>query len=132
VDYAAPVGTPVWAPATGKVIMAERKPGSGNTIVLSHSGGLQTKYYHLSRFARGLRVGKSVQQKEVIGYVGNTGISTGPHLHFSVVKNGKFIDPAKLVVTRETSAPRRAEFLDEVRKQLAVMKTVVPVLATKN
>lgn len=131
VDYAAPVGTPVWAPASGKVMMAERKPGSGNTIVLSHSAGLQTKYYHLSRFAKGLRVGKSVVQKEVIGFVGNTGISTGPHLHFSVVKNGKFIDPAKLVVTRESPAPRRAEFLDEVRKQLAVMKTVVPVLAAK-
>lgn len=131
VDYAAPVGTPVWAPASGKVTMAEKKPGSGNTIVLSHAGGLQTKYYHLSRFAKGLRVGKSVQQKEVIGFVGNTGITTGPHLHFSVVKNGTFIDPSKLIVTRESPAPKRAQFLDEVRKQLAVMKAVVPVIAAE-
>ena len=131
VDYAAPIGTPVWAPSSGKVVEAAMKPGSGNTIVLSHPSGLQTKYYHLSRFAKGLKVGKAVAQKEVIGFVGTTGLSTGPHLHFSVVRNGQFIDPSTLGVTREASAPNRPAFLDMIRKRQAALKSVTPMMATK-
>src|SRR5204862_457700 len=83
----APVGTPVWASAGGRVVEVGLKRGSGNTIVLAHTNGLTTRYYHLSRYARGLHVGQAVRQKDVIGYVGTTGLSTGPHLHFSVTKN---------------------------------------------
>ncbi len=129
VDYAAPVGTPVWAPASGKVVQAEMMRGSGNTIVLAHANGLQTRYYHLSRFARGIRPGKQVQQKEVIGFVGTTGLSTGPHLHFSVVKNGHFIDPAKLTVQREPGPPNRRAYLDAIRQRLAILKSLPPVVA---
>jgi murein DD-endopeptidase MepM/ murein hydrolase activator NlpD len=129
VDYAAPVGTPVWAPAGGKVLQAEMMRGSGNTIVLGHAGGLQTRYYHLSRFAKGLRAGKQVQQKEVIGFVGTTGLSTGPHLHFSVVKNGQFIDPAKLPVQREAGPANRVAYLDAIRARLAILKSLPPVVA---
>jgi murein DD-endopeptidase MepM/ murein hydrolase activator NlpD len=88
IDYAAPTGTPVWASATGRVTEVGLKRGSGNTIVLAHANGLSTRYYHLSRYARGLHVGQQVKQKEVIGFVGMTGLATGPHLHFSVTKNG--------------------------------------------
>ena len=101
IDYAAPVGTPVWASAGGRVVECEMKRGSGNTVVIAHANGLSTRYYHLSRFARGLHPGQSVKQKDVIGFVGTTGLSTGPHLHFSVTKNGAFVDPSKLQVSRD-------------------------------
>lgn len=129
VDYAAPVGTPVWAPAGGKVLQAEMMRGSGNTIVLGHANGLQTRYYHLSHFAKGLHPGKQVQQKEVIGFVGTTGLSTGPHLHFSVVKNGQFIDPAKLQVQREAGPANRVAYLDAIRARIAILKSLPPTVA---
>jgi murein DD-endopeptidase MepM/ murein hydrolase activator NlpD len=129
IDYAAPVGTPVWATSAGKVAEVGMKPGSGNTIVINHGSGLQTRYYHLSRFAKGLKMGKSVEQKEVIGYVGTTGLSTGPHLHFSVYKNGTFVDPAKLTISREAGVANRAAYLDAIRPRMAAMRALTPVVA---
>jgi murein DD-endopeptidase MepM/ murein hydrolase activator NlpD len=129
VDYAAPVGTPVWASMAGKVVQVGMMRGSGNTIVISHANGLQTRYYHLSRFARNLKVGKQVQQKEVIGYVGTTGLSTGPHLHFSVVRHGQFIDPAKVPVLREPGPPKRAAFFAAIRPRLAALKSLSGAMA---
>ncbi len=129
IDYAAPVGTPVWAPASGKVLQAEMMRGSGNTIVLQHANGLQTRYFHLSRFAKGLKPGKQVAQKEVIGFVGTTGLSTGPHLHFSVVKNGHYIDPAKLSVQREPGPSNRVAYLEAIRSRVAILKSLPPVVA---
>ena len=129
VDYAAPVGTPVWAPASGKVVQAEMMHGSGNTIVLLHANGLQTRYFHLSRFAKGLKPGKQVAQKEIIGFVGTTGLSTGPHLHFSVVKNGQYIDPDKLPVQREAGPANRVAYLDAIRQRVAILKSLPPVVA---
>ena len=129
IDYAAPVGTPVWATSSGKVVEVGMKKGSGNTIVINHSNGLQTRYYHLSRFAKGLKPGKTVEQKEVIGYVGTTGLSTGPHLHFSVTKGGVFVDPSKLTISREPSVANRAAFLDAIRPRLAALRALPPVVA---
>jgi murein DD-endopeptidase MepM/ murein hydrolase activator NlpD len=129
VDYAAPTGTPIWASASGRVVEAGMKRGSGNTVVISHSGGLATRYYHLSRFAKGLTVGKLVNQKEVIGYVGTTGLSTGPHLHFSVTRNGAFVDPAKLQITREAPVANRGAFLETIRPRIAALKSLAPVVA---
>jgi murein DD-endopeptidase MepM/ murein hydrolase activator NlpD len=129
VDYAAPVGTPVWAPAGGKVVQAEMMRGSGNTIVILHANGLQTRYFHLSRFAKGLKPGKQVQQKEVIGFVGTTGLSTGPHLHFSVVKNGQYIDPDKLPIQREAGPANRIAFLEAIRPRVAILRSLPPVVA---
>jgi len=129
VDYAAPPGTPVWASMGGKVAQAEMMRGSGNTIVIQHGNGLQTRYYHLSRFAKNMKAGKQVQQKEVIGYVGTTGLSTGPHLHFSVVKNGQFIDPAKVSVMREAGPSNLKAFLSAVRPRVAALKSLPPVMA---
>lgn len=97
VDYAAPVGTPVWAVADGVVSYASTMGGYGKLVILKHRGGLETRYGHLSRFAAGLMVGTTVQQGRVIGYVGSTGISTGPHLHFEMRLNGKIINPLKKV-----------------------------------
>jgi len=105
-DYAAPVGTPVWASAGGRVVSASPAGGAGNLIVIDHGGGLRTYYMHLSRFASGLHAGQSVEQKQVIGYVGTTGLSTGPHLHFGVQVNGKWVDSLKLTPRRAAPVPR--------------------------
>ena len=94
VDYAAPTGTPVYAIGSGKVIAkAYQKGGGGNYVKIKHGNGYVTTYMHLSRYAKGLKVGDYVKQKQVIGYVGSTGISTGPHLDFRVHENGKPINP---------------------------------------
>ena len=104
----------------------------GNTVVLAHSNGLATRYYHLSKFARGLRVGQLVRQKDVIGFVGTTGLSTGPHLHFSVTRNGAFVDPSKLQVNRDPSVPDRAAFLAAIRPRIAALKAIVPSTVARN
>lgn len=93
VDYAAPTGTPVMSIGDGRVIERTYTKGGGNTIKIKHNSVYTTAYLHLSRFAKGLVVGKRVAQGEVIGYVGSTGMSTGPHLDFRVWKNGKPINP---------------------------------------
>jgi murein DD-endopeptidase MepM/ murein hydrolase activator NlpD len=132
VDYAAPTGTPVWASASGKVVECAMKPGSGNTVVVSHGNGLATRYYHLSRFAAGMKVGRQVRQKEVIGYVGSTGLSTGPHLHFAVTQNGAFVDPTKMQVTREAPVADRAAFLAATRPRLEALKGMAISAVAKN
>jgi murein DD-endopeptidase MepM/ murein hydrolase activator NlpD len=132
IDYAAPVGTPVWASASGRVIDMGMKHGSGNTIVLAHANGLNTRYYHLSRYARGLHVGQTVHQKDVIGFVGTTGLSTGPHLHFSVTKNGAFVDPSKLQVNRDAPVADRAGFMEAIRPRRAALQAIQPTAVARN
>jgi murein DD-endopeptidase MepM/ murein hydrolase activator NlpD len=107
VDYAAPTGTPVWAASSGVITQRGNGGGGGNMVVIRHGGGIETAYLHLSKFANGQKVGQRVPAKTVIGYVGATGLATGPHLHFGVKQNGRFIDPAKLVPTRTRSVPSR-------------------------
>ncbi|MBD3800521.1 MAG: peptidoglycan DD-metalloendopeptidase family protein [Campylobacterales bacterium] len=97
VDYAAPRGTPILAAGSGTIIFAGRTRGYGNVIKIRHSDGYVTLYAHQKAFRRGMRVGKQVKQGEVIGYVGTTGLSTGPHLHFGLYKNGRAINPARVV-----------------------------------
>jgi murein DD-endopeptidase MepM/ murein hydrolase activator NlpD len=96
VDYAASVGTPVVAVADGGVTFAGWKGGYGRFIEVRHSGGTETRYGHLSRIAPGVRPGGHVSQGQVIGYVGSTGLSTGPHLHYEMVQNGASINPLTL------------------------------------
>ncbi len=93
VDYGAPTGTPAHATATGTVTFVGRNGGAGNMVRLRHSNGYETNYLHLSRFAKGIRKGARVSQGQVVGYVGSTGWSTGPHLDYRVKKNGQWINP---------------------------------------
>jgi murein DD-endopeptidase MepM/ murein hydrolase activator NlpD len=93
IDYAAPTGTPVWAVADGTVRFAGRKGGNGIQVRLRHRAGYETYYNHLSRIAKGIRTGSRVSQKQVIGYVGSTGLSTGPHLDYRVARKGRFVNP---------------------------------------
>lgn len=107
VDYAAPVGTPVWAAASGVVVSRGPAGGAGNMVVLRHQGGLETLYMHLSKFADKVKVGDRIDAKTVIGYVGTTGLSTGPHLHFGVKQDGAFVDPTKLAPARSAGIGKR-------------------------
>lgn len=93
VDFAAPIGTPIYAAGDGRVVEAGRKGSYGNYVRIRHNGEYSTAYAHLNRFARGLKVGSRVKQGQVIAYVGNTGRSTGPHLHFEVMKGSRQINP---------------------------------------
>jgi murein DD-endopeptidase MepM/ murein hydrolase activator NlpD len=126
VDYAAPLGTPVWATAPGRVSFVGPRGGAGNAVLIEHANGMSSTYMHLSRFARGLAVGQQVRQKQVIGYVGMTGLATGPHLHFSVRINGGFVDPLKLKPSREApiAEKHRAEFADTVAPRLQTMAAI--------
>lgn len=96
VDYGAPTGTPVMTTADGVVIEARYSPGEGNFVRVRHSSRIDTYYLHLSRFAKGLKKGTKVTQGDVVGYVGMTGLATGPHLDYRVSENGKWLDPLKL------------------------------------
>jgi len=96
VDYGAPAGTPVMCTADGTVAFRGWKKGGGNTVEIRHRNGYTTGYLHLSRFARGLAVGSRVAQGDVIGYVGSTGLATGPHLDYRVTRNGAYINPLRL------------------------------------
>lgn len=107
VDYAAPTGTPVHAVADGVVTFKGWGGGGGNTLKIKHAGNLVTGYLHLSRFAKGIRQGSRVQQGDLIGYVGSTGTSTGPHLDYRIWKNGVNIDPLK--VPQEPAEPIKKE-----------------------
>ncbi len=112
VDYAAPVGTPVWAAAPGRIVGRSFMGGAGNCVILKHDNGMQTVYMHLSKFRQGQRVGERVKGKTVIGYVGTTGLSTGPHLHFGVKQNGRYVDPMKLKLSpgKPVAAKHRPAF----------------------
>ena len=94
IDYSAPVGTPVWAAGDGKVVLATSDSSSGRHIVLQHGSKYQTKYLHLSRFAKDIAAGQRVHQGQVIGYVGATGLATGPHLHFEFIEGGVHKNPS--------------------------------------
>ncbi len=119
VDYAAPVGTPVYSVGDGRVIMAEYQKGAGRIIKVRHNGVYTTTYMHLSRFAEGVRNGSYVHQGEVIGYVGSTGLSTGPHLDFRVSMNGHPIDPLKMESPpQEPVKPQNRAAFDSVKMAL--------------
>jgi murein DD-endopeptidase MepM/ murein hydrolase activator NlpD len=104
-DFGAPTGTPVYASSYGKIIKRGDYGPNGNFISIQHENGYDTGYSHLSRFEDGLKVGDNVKRMQVIGYVGSTGRSTGPHLHFSVRKNGQYIDPEALNLDALTVLP---------------------------
>lgn len=129
VDYAAPVGTPVYAIGSGKVIdKGYQANGGGNYIKIRHNSMYTTTYMHLSKFAKGLKVGDTVKQKQVIGYVGSTGISTGPHLDFRVHENGKPINPLtiKSQPKKPVSDANREEF-NAVCDSLASRLKAIPI-----
>jgi murein DD-endopeptidase MepM/ murein hydrolase activator NlpD len=118
-DYAAAWGTPVRATADGIVTHAGPEGGYGNLIEVRHANGIRTRYGHLSKFAKGLRVGQRVTQDQTIGYVGSTGLSTGPHLHYEFLVNGRATNPQRKDAGPVQAVPStlKPEF-DSLRSQL--------------
>lgn len=108
VDYAAPTGTPVKAIADGAVVRKSYDPNNGNLIRLRHPNSYESTYIHLSKFGRGIKKGSKVKQGDIIGYVGSTGLATGPHLDFRLFKNGAPINPLKLKSTPAGPVPAHA------------------------
>jgi len=96
IDYAARAGTPLWSVADGEVIFRGVNGGFGNLVKIRHAGGYVSYYAHMSGFSTGLKVGQKVRQQQIIGYVGQTGLATGPHVCFRVTKHGKYVNPASL------------------------------------
>lgn len=123
VDYAAPTGTPVKAAGQGKIVFVGRKGGYGNTIVLQHGSKYTTLYGHLSRFSKNLKSGMAVKQGQVIGFVGSTGLASGPHLHFEFRINGVHHDPLKVALPQADGLTGKAktQFLAYSKELLGVM-----------
>lgn len=128
VDYAAPTGTPVYAIGNGKVIAKGfQANGGGNFLKIRHNSVYVTTYMHLSRFAKGIKVGSEVKQKEVIGYVGSTGLSTGPHLDFRVFENGKPINPLLI-----KSQPKKPISPDNISQFVVLRDSLINRLSAIN
>ncbi len=116
-DYAAHTGTPIRATSDGRVTRASRYGSFGNLVIVQHAGGFETKYAHLSRFARGISRGDRVQQGDVIGYVGATGGATGPHLHYEFLVNGVHQNPRTILDRLPTAVSIEEAEMDRFRSQ---------------
>ncbi len=129
IDYAAPTGTPVRAVASGVVTQRSYDRQNGNKVRLRHANRYETTYIHLSRFGRGIKVGRKVDQGRVIGYVGATGLATGPHLDFRVFKNGRAINPLKMERIPSAPLPKKVlpEFNLKVKEYFAVLDSHLSV-----
>jgi len=124
-DFAAPMGTPIMASGDGVIKKAGWCGGGGNCVVIKHNSTYQTVYAHMSKFARGIRNGVRVKQAQIIGYVGSTGKSTGPHLHYEVIVNGKKINSQKLKL------PSGKILKGDVRKKFETVKIKLDVLKSE-
>jgi murein DD-endopeptidase MepM/ murein hydrolase activator NlpD len=132
VDWAAPVGTPILAAGNGVVIMAAWDAGYGRRVEIQHANGYVTTYNHMSGFGRGITPGAHVTQGQVVGYLGQTGLATGPHLHYEVIINGHFVDPMaiKLARTREFDGKMLAAFKRE-RERIDQLMAQAPSAAAE-
>lgn len=131
VDYAAPTGTPVHAIGDGRVTFAGSKGGFGRYVEIRHNGVYTSSYGHLHRYAQGIRAGRYVRQGQVIGYVGSSGLATGPHLDFRLLKNGCFINPLTVNYPNAdpVGQPDRVAFKQVVERMVAKIGTEGPVLS---
>ena len=121
-DFAAPTGTPIMASGDGKVMKAGWCGGGGNCVKIKHNNIYQTVYAHMSKFGRGIKRGVRVKQGQIIGYVGSTGLSTGPHLHYEVIENGRKVNSQKLKL------PSGKVLKGNERKNFEVAKIKIDVL----
>ena len=124
-DFAAPMGTPIMASGSGTITRAKWCGGGGNCIKIKHNSTYETVYAHMKSFARGMKVGKKVRQGEIIGYVGSTGMSTGPHLHYEVIVNGKKVNSQTLKL------PSGKVLKDNERKEFEVQRIKTDVMVAE-
>lgn len=125
VDYAAPTGTPIKATGDGTVLLAGRKGGYGNTVILKHGGTRTTLYAHMSSFSKNIKKGKRVKQGQIVGYVGKSGLATGPHLHYEFRVNGVHRNPLTVKLPKASSVPaeQMADFKQQTATILAQLNT---------
>ncbi len=128
IDFAVPIGTPVMAAGSGTVQVANRSRGYGNFVQINHGNGYSTAYAHLSRFAAGIRSGSKVQQGQIVAYSGNTGMSTGPHLHYEIRKNGGQLNPAgvKFASGRSLAGTELRSFMNQ-RLHIDMQRASIPM-----
>ncbi len=134
VDYAAPTGTPVSAAGNGKIVFAGYKGQMGRMVRIKHPGGYETYYGHLSRIPSGMRYGTTISQGDIIGYVGSTGLATGPHLDYRIKLNGQFVNPLKISLPRGEPVPENlmTEFSKAVNSYNVRLDSITrPVVAFK-
>ena len=124
-DFAAPTGTPIMASGDGVVTRAQWCGGGGNCVKIKHNSVYQTVYAHMSKFGRGIKKGVRVKQGQIIGYVGSTGLSTGPHLHYEVIENGRKINSQKLKL------PSGKTLKGKLRNKFEVNKIKIDVLKSE-
>lgn len=131
VDYGAPRGTAIWAVGDGVVTWAGRRGGYGRFVEIRHENGLRTRYAHLNGYGRGIRRGVRVRQKQIIGYVGSSGLATGPHLHFEVMRGGRHTNPLTVVVppAPPIEADEKPRFVEHVAPLVEALGTE-PVMAS--
>jgi murein DD-endopeptidase MepM/ murein hydrolase activator NlpD len=124
VDWSNRIGTPIFASGNGTILMAAWDSGYGRRVEIQHANGYTTTYSHMSRFANNIQPGVKVRQGQVIGYLGNTGLSTGPHLHYEVLVNGHFVNPLKIKVPRgrELDGRALAEFMRQRTQVEGIMQ----------
>ncbi|MAU41343.1 MAG: peptidase M23 [Kordiimonas sp.] len=123
IDFGARTGTPIMAAGDGMIEMSQRNGGYGNYIRIRHNGTYKTAYAHLSRYGKGIRKGRKVRQGQIIGYVGSTGRSTGPHLHYEVIVNGKQVNPLSLKLP--TGRKLKGADLDQFQQQVNLLQTQI-------
>jgi murein DD-endopeptidase MepM/ murein hydrolase activator NlpD len=127
-DFAARTGTPIMASGSGTVVMAQKYKGYGNYVKIRHNSTFETAYAHMSKYGRGIRKGVRVNQGQIIGYVGSTGLSTGPHLHYEVLQNGKRVNSQRLKLPTGKTLTNEARNLFEIQR----IKIDVRVSALRN
>jgi murein DD-endopeptidase MepM/ murein hydrolase activator NlpD len=132
IDFGAPYGTPVRATSAGVMIGRGRDSDRGNYLIIRHGNGFISQYFHLSRFAKKLSSQQRVEQGQVVGYVGSTGLSTGPHLHYGLLKNGRFLNPLKLQSPTVAPLPKQAiggfrKYCDQICLPLSQPQKLVPL-----
>ena len=135
VDYAAPRGTPIKAAGDGRITLAGRHGGYGNAVIIQHGQRYRTLYAHMNGFAKGIRSGTNVKQGQIIGYIGTTGLSTGPHLHYEFQVNGVHVDPLsqKLPMADPIASSEKARFMQLSKPLMAQMdKEKSTMLALNN
>jgi murein DD-endopeptidase MepM/ murein hydrolase activator NlpD len=139
VDWAAPMGTPIYASGNGVVEKAGWEGGYGRYIRIRHANGYQTAYGHMSAFARNMAEGKRVRQGQVIGYVGSTGLSTGAHLHYEILINGRHVDPMRIRLPRGrvldgaalASFEQERERIDNINSRASPSRSSPPRMAAQ-
>ena len=125
-DFAAPSGTPIMASGSGTVTRARWCGGGGNCVKIKHNSTYETIYAHMKAFAKGIKEGRKVRQGQIIGYVGSTGLSTGPHLHYEVIYNGKKVNSQTLKLPSGKILKNKERELFEINKiKIDVLKSEI-------